>query len=325
MQSFSLVHPTDIEAAIAAASADGVAYIAGGTDLMQLMKDNVAAPRKLVDLEGLQLTAIEANADGLRLGALATMASVAAHPEVRQGWPMIVEALLLSASPQVRNMGTVGGNLLQRTRCGYFRDTGFACNKREPGSGCPAIRGENRMLAVLGGSEHCIATHPSDMPVALIALGAAVELRAPGGSVRKLALSDFYRLPGDTPHVETNLRPGELITAVLVPASEAARRSVYVKVRDRESFEFALVSAAVGLAVESGMIADARVAMGGVGTVPWRMHSVESALRGRKPEPGVLEEAAQRAADGAKPATQNGFKPKLMQRTVLRALQTVAA
>src|SRR5690349_4692965 len=196
MQSFTLTQPDSLDAALAAGRADGAAYIAGGTDLMQLMKNNVAAPRTLVDLEPLRLDAIEAGPQGLRLGALATMAAVAAHPEVREGWPMISQALLLSASPQVRNMGTMGGNLLQRTRCGYFRDTGFACNKRAPGSGCPAIRGENRMLAVLGGSSHCIATHPSDMPVALMALDASVELRAAGGGTRSLPLAQFYKLPG---------------------------------------------------------------------------------------------------------------------------------
>ncbi len=325
MRSFNLVRPESMDAALAAAHTDGAAFIAGGTDLMQLMKNDVAAPGTLVDLEKLNLRGIETTTQGLRLGALATMSAVAAHPAVRQGWPMISQALLLSASPQVRNMGTMGGNLLQRTRCGYFRDTGFACNKRDPGSGCPAIKGENRMLAVLGVSAHCIATHPSDMPVALMALDASVELRAADGGTRTLPLAQLYRLPGDTPHIETNLRPGELITAIVVPASDAARRSAYVKVRDRESFEFALVSAAVGLAVQDGVIQDARVGMGGVGTIPWRAPHVEAALRGRRLESNVLETAAAHAADGAEPATQNGFKLRLMQRTVLRALQTVAA
>ena len=325
MRSFNLVRPESMDAALAAARTDGAAFIAGGTDLMQLMKNDVAAPGTLVDLEKLNLRGIETTTQGLRLGALATMSAVAAHPAVRQGWPMISQALLLSASPQVRNMGTMGGNLLQRTRCGYFRDTGFACNKRDPGSGCPAIKGENRMLAVLGVSAHCIATHPSDMPVALMALDASVELRAADGGTRTLPLAQLYRLPGDTPHIETNLRPGELITAIVVPASDAARRSAYVKVRDRESFEFALVSAAVGLAVQDGVIQDARVGMGGVGTIPWRAPQVEAALRGRRLESNVLESAAAHAADGAEPATQNGFKLRLMQRTVLRALQTVAA
>lgn len=324
MQSFSLIRPDGPEAALAAARANDAAYIAGGTDLMQLLKNNVAAPRTLVDLEPLDLNGIEATPGSLRLGALATMSAVAAHPAVRERWPMIGQALLLSASPQVRNMGTMGGNLLQRTRCGYFRDTGFACNKREPGSGCPAIKGENRMLAVLGGSAHCIATHPSDMPVALVALDASVELRAPEGATRTLPLAQLYRLPGDTPQIETNLQPGELITAILVPSSEAARRSVYVKVRDRESFEFALVSAAVGLDIKDGVIREARVAMGGVGTMPWRAPQVEAALSGREARAEVLEAAARRASEGAAPASQNGFKLTLMQRTVLRALQSVA-
>ena len=324
MQSFSLIRPDGLEGALAAARANGAAYIAGGTDLMQLLKDNVASPQTLVDLEPLDLTTIEAKPEGLRLGALATMSAVAAHPAVKEHWPAISQALLLSASPQVRNMGTMGGNLLQRTRCGYFRDTGFACNKRDPGSGCPAIKGENRMLAVLGGSSHCIATHPSDMPVALIALDASVELRAPDGSARSLPIAELYRLPGDTPHIETNLKPGELITAIVVPSSDAARRSVYVKVRDRESFEFALVSAAVGLDIKDGVIRDARVAMGGVGTMPWRAPQVEAALRGQRASADVLQAAAQKATEGATPATENGFKITLMERTVLRALQNVA-
>ena len=325
MQSFTLSRPDSLESALAAGRAGGAAYIAGGTDLMQLLKNNVIAPRQLVDLEPLELRGIEATSERLRRGALATMSEVGSHPAVRQGWPAIAEALLLSASPQVRNMGTMGGNLLQRTRCGYFRDTGFACNKREPGSGCPAIRGENRMLAVLGVSEHCIATHPSDMPVALMALDAAVELRSPDGDSRTLPLAQFYRLPGDTPHVETALRPGELITAIIVPASAAASRSVYVKVRDRESFEFALVSAAAGLDVRDGVIRDARVAMGGVGTIPWRAPQVEAVLRNQPARPEILAQAAAKATEGAQSATQNAFKLKLAQRTVLRALQTASA
>ena len=325
MRSFNLVRPESMDAALAAAHTDGAAFIAGGTDLMQLMKNDVAAPGTLVDLEKLNLRGIETTTQGLRLGALATMSAVAAHPAVRQGWPMISQALLLSASPQVRNMGTMGGNLLQRTRCGYFRDTGFACNKRDPGSGCPAIKGENRMLAVLGVSAHCIATHPSDMPVALMALDASVELRAADGGTRTLPLAQLYRLPGDTPHIETNLRPGELITAIVVPASDAARRSAYVKVRDRESFEFALVSAAVETR-DSGWRDPGRAGRDGR-----RRHDPlarpAGGSRAARPEveSNVLETAAAHAADGAEPATQNGFKLRLMQRTVLRALQTVAA
>ncbi len=326
MQSFTLIRPTGIEAAARTAQADEAAYIAGGTDLLQLMKNDVEAPRRLVDLAALKLDGIGTSADGtLRLGALATMSKAAAHPTVRQGWPAISQALLLSASPQVRNMGTIGGNLLQRTRCNYFRDTGFACNKRDPGSGCPAMGGDNRNLAVLGVSEHCIATHPSDMPVALIALDARVDLHGPQGATRTIPLAELYVLPGDTPQTETTLRPGELIASVLVPASAAAKRSIYLKVRDRASFAFALVSAAVGLDVENGTIRDARLAMGGVGTVPWRMEKVEAELRGKEPSPEVFAEAAARAPEGAHAASENGFKLRLMQRVVERALQSVAA
>jgi xanthine dehydrogenase YagS FAD-binding subunit len=244
---------------------------------------------------------------------------------VRELAPAVSMALLSAASPQVRNMGTMGGNLLQRTRCGYFRDTGFSCNKRVPGSGCPAIRGENRMLAILGGSEHCIATQPSDMPVALVALDARVELQGAGGATRELPIRQFYRLPGDTPHVETNMQPGELITASLVPVTAASRRSVYLKVRDRASFEFALVSVAVGLDVQGGQIVDARVAAGGVGTIPWHLPEVETALRGGPVTPERLRQAAMLAGQGAQPASQNAFKLPLLRNTVRRALEMAVA
>ena len=201
MQAFHLSQPTSLDTALAAANARDAKFIAGGTDLMQLLKDNVESPAQLVDLEHVGLSRVEIDASGLRLGAMARMSDVAAHPEVRAQWPVIAQALEASASPQVRNMGTIGGNLLQRTRCGYFRDTGFACNKREPGSGCPAIAGENRMLAILGGSDHCIATHASDLAVALIALDAVLELRRIGNARRQVPITGFYRLPGDTPHI----------------------------------------------------------------------------------------------------------------------------
>jgi xanthine dehydrogenase YagS FAD-binding subunit len=325
MQAFTLAQPASIDAALAGADAAGAKYIAGGTDLMQLMKDNVEAPTHLIDLELLPLTAIRADSNGLRLEAMARMSDVGAHPAVREGWPVISQALEASASPQVRNMGTMGGNLLQRTRCGYFRDPGFACNKRLPGSGCPAIRGENRLLAILGGSDHCIASHPSDLAVALVALDATVELRGPNGQTRSMPLRDFHRLPGDTPQIETNLEPGELITAILVPASPAARRSIYLKVRDRASFEFALVSTAVAIEVQDGTIGDVGIAAGGVGTRPWRLPEVESALRGRPLSDDTLRTAAMQAGQGARPANQNGFKLPLLRNTVLRALRVVTA
>jgi xanthine dehydrogenase YagS FAD-binding subunit len=324
MQVLTLTRPTDMRAAVAAASHPDAAYIAGGTDLLQLAKDNVATPSRLVDLEGLNRSGIHASAQGLRLEHLARMSDVAAHPEVVRRWPVLSQALLASASPQVRNMGTMGGNLLQRTRCGYFRDTGFACNKRVPGSGCPAIRGENRNLAILGVSEHCIATNPSDMAVALMALDAELELLGQNGT-RRVALRDFHREPGETPHIETVLAPGELISAIEVPASGAAQRSGYVKVRDRASFEWAVVSAAVAMEIVSGTIRDVRVAAGGVGTKPWRLPEVEAALTGKAPDAATLKQAAEQAGVGAKPASRNGFKVLLLKRTVLRALQTVAA
>ncbi len=326
MQAFTLTHPASLDAALSAGPKDGAKYIAGGTDIMQLGKDNVEAPTQLIDLDGLLPATITVGPDGaLRLGALARMVDVANHPDVRASWPAVSEALLLSASPQVRNMGTMGGNLLQRTRCGYFRDTGFACNKRIPGSGCPAIAGESRGLGVAGVSDHCIATHPSDMPVALVAMDASVELRAPSGGTRTVPLTEFYRLPGDTPHIETNLIPGELITAIVVPASASARKSRYVKVRDRATFEFAVVSAAVALDVDNGTVRQVRVACGGVAHKPWRLPQVEAALHGKPATEANFQAAADLAGQGATPTKDNAFKVKLMQRSVLRALQLAAA
>ncbi len=324
MQAFTLTQPRDTQAAIAAAAQAGSKYIAGGTDLLQLAKDNVETPERLVDLEALSASSIHAGNDGLRLEPLARMSDVAAHPDVVARWPVLSQALLASASPQVRNMATMGGNLLQRTRCGYFRDTGFACNKRAPGSGCPAISGENRMHAILGGSDQCIATYAGDMAVALIALDAQLELTGPNGK-RTVPIGDFHRVPGDTPHIETVLSPGEMITGIDVPASAAARRSYYLKVRDRASFEFALVSAAVALDLDGERIRAVRIAAGGVGTKPWRLPEVEAALIGGQADPATLKAAADLAGVGAKPAGMNAFKQVLLRRTVLRALQTVSA
>jgi xanthine dehydrogenase YagS FAD-binding subunit len=325
MQAFTLTRPPSLDAAVEAAAAPGARYIAGGTDLLQLAKDNVEVPVRLVDLEPLPLAHIQASDKTLRLGAMARMSDVAENAAILQRWPVISQSLLVSASPQVRNMGTIGGNLLQRTRCGYFRDTGFACNKREPGSGCPAINGENRMLAIVGGSDHCIATHGSDLAVALVALDATLMLRGVRGGQRSVKLRDFHRTPDDTPEVETVLGPGELITEIVVPDSWAARRSHYLKVRDRASFESALVSAAVAIEVADGTIRDVRIAAGGVGTKPWHLPEVEAALVGKPPTPEVLNHAAMQAGAGASPARQNGFKATLLRRTVLRALQTVTA
>ncbi len=322
MRNFTLARPTDSAAAFAGFGSDA-AYIAGGTDLMQLMKDDVAAPSRVVDIEvGAVGDAVTATPAGLRIGAAAKMSDVAAHPAVASDYPVVAQALLASASPQVRNMASIGGNLLQRTRCGYFRDTGFPCNKRVPGSGCPAIAGENRMHAILGGSAQCVATNASDLAVALVAMGAMLDLDGPQGR-RQVPLVEFHLLPGDTPQRETVLRPGELIVAVVLPATAWLRRSAYLKVRDRATFEWAVVSAAVALDVEAGRIRDARVALGGVGTKPWRSPAAEAALRGQPAEQASFAAAAQVAVQGAKPLRENGFKVVLAQRAMVRALATL--
>src|SRR5436309_6551794 len=305
MHLFTLERPRNLSDALALRAQAGrndahAEYIAGGTDMVQLLQENVRRPERLVSLAGLLENRIDVGSQGLRLGAAATMAEVAAHPAVIQQFPVIAEALLHSASPQVRNQATMGGNLLQRTRCPYFRDVGYsACNKRAPGSGCAALGGENRWHAVLGTTENCIAANPSDLAVALVALDASVEVRGTNGH-RTVPLTEFHRLPGDTPHIETVLEPGEVITAITVPASPAARRSHYLKVRDRASFEFAVVSAAVALDMNGERIRAARVALGGVGTRPWRVPRVEAALAGASLDPATLRMAATLAAEGAR-------------------------
>jgi xanthine dehydrogenase YagS FAD-binding subunit len=311
MRPFELTAPTTVEAALAAPGT----FLAGGTTLVDLMKLNVLTPRHVQDINELPLRGIDAS-DGLRIGALERMSDIAAHPGV---YPVISRALLLSASQQLRNMASIGGNLLQRTRCTYFRDVAMPCNKRQPGSGCPAVSGANRMHALLGTSDSCVATHASDVAVALVALGAQIRLVSATGS-RTVELAGFYRPPGDSPEVENDLRPGELIAEVLVPRLDWASRSTYVKVRDRQSYEFALCSAAVALDVRDARIVDARVAVGGVATVPWRLESVEAALRGAPVSLESFEAAASVAADGATPLSANGFKVSLLKRTVVRAL-----
>jgi xanthine dehydrogenase YagS FAD-binding subunit len=325
MQDFSRLVPPDLAAAARAGVQSDTSFIAGGTDLMQLWKNNVAPARLVVDLDKLQLRSISADSHGLRIGALATMADVAAHPEVKRRVPSAAEALLAAASPQIRNMGTAGGNLLQRTRCGYFRDTGFACNKRAPGSGCPAISGENRELAIFGGSASCIATHPSDFPVALVAARASVEIHGADGQTHHVELSDLYRLPGDTPHIETELRPGDVITAILVPDSPANRRATYIKIRDRQSYAYALASVAAGIDLQGGLVRDVRLAAGGVGTKPWRLDASEKVLRGQSLTPALIEQAAAESTHGARPQTKNAFKLTLLRNTVRRALQAITA
>jgi xanthine dehydrogenase YagS FAD-binding subunit len=322
MEAFTIAMPRDLDAALAAAQQEGAKFIAGGTDLMQLMQDFVERPKQLVDLDGLPLDEVHFGIDGARVGALVRMADLADNTEIRRQYPVVTQALLASASPQVRNMATIGGNLLQRTRCGYFRDAGSPCNKRQPGTGCPAIRGDHRRLAIFGGSDNCIATHASDLAVALTALDAAVELRGANGT-RVVPLNDLYLLPGDAPERETVKAPGELITAILLPPPGANERSHYLKLRDRASFEFALVSAAVVVARDGDRIGRARVAMGGVGTKPWRLPQVEAALVGAPANRDAIAAAAGRAGEGAHPLAENGFKMPLMQRALARALLTV--
>ncbi|TAN00292.1 MAG: xanthine dehydrogenase family protein subunit M [Rhizobiaceae bacterium] len=327
MHPFTLERPRDLSAALAfraqAGRNDAAAeYIAGGTDMIQLLQEDVRKPERLVSLAGVLDDGIDIGPQGLRLGASATMAEVAAHPGVVEQFPVISEALFASASPQVRNQATMGGNVLQRTRCPYFRDVGYAaCNKRSPGSGCAAIGGENRWNAVFGTSDNCIAAHASDLAVALVALDASVEIRSATGQ-RIVPFADFHRLPGDTPHIETVLEPGEVIAAITVPAHPVARRSHYLKLRDRASFEFALVSAAVALDIDGDRIREARVALGGVGTKPWRVPKVEAALAGAGLDPEVLRKAAAHAVEGAQGRGGNTFKIELMQRAIVRAVET---
>jgi xanthine dehydrogenase YagS FAD-binding subunit len=302
------------------AARPGAVFIAGGSDVLSLWKDG-AAPPAVIDISRLPLDAIAVDDGGIAIGALARMADVADHPAIRCDYPAIAQAVLASASPQLRNAATIGGNLLQRTRCAYFRTPGFACNKRAPGSGCAALGGDDRRHAIFGASEHCAATHASDLAVALVALGASVELCGPAGE-RAVAIEALYVAPGDRPDRETTLGPGELITAIRVPASALARRSRYLKVRDRASFDFAVVSVAAALDVEDGEVRGARLAAGGVGTTPWRLRGSEQALVGARLGEGDL--AAARATDGARPLGHNGFKLALLERCVCRVLAELA-
>ena len=297
-------------------------FVAGGTTLIDLMKLEVMTPSLLVDINRLPMRGIELATDGLRIGALEKMSDVAEHPEVVANYPVISQALLKSASAQLRNMASMGGNLLQRTRCGYFRDVSTPCNKRQPGSGCPAIDGWNRMHAILGTSSSCVATHPSDLAVALVALDASILLQS-GNNARLVKLDDFYRVPGDSPDQENQLKPGELITEIRVPRLPWAQRSAYLKIRDRESYEFALASAAVALDIDANNVRDARVAAGGVGTKPWNLPKVREALIGRPLNQQTFEAAAKLATEGAKPLRHNAFKVELVQRTIVRALMNL--
>ncbi|MFF7279095.1 FAD binding domain-containing protein [Streptomyces griseorubiginosus] len=301
----------------------GGRYIAGGTTLVDLMRETVERPDTLVDISDLPMRDIKVTErGGLRIGALVTMTEAAAHPKVHSLYPVVSQALELSASAQLRNMATIGGNIMQRTRCTYFRDVTAGCNKREPGSGCAALHGHNRTHAILGTSDSCVATHPSDAAVAFAALEATVHLLGPDGE-RRVPFADFLLKPGTTPNREQNIRQGELITAVEIPALPRPLKSGYLKVRDRQSYEFALTSAAVALHVRGGLIREAKVAAGGVGTVPWKLPAVEQVLIGERPSDRLWAEAARHAADGARPLQHNRFKAELVNRTVERQLRTV--
>ncbi|HYJ45959.1 MAG TPA: xanthine dehydrogenase family protein subunit M [Pyrinomonadaceae bacterium] len=302
----------------------GAKFLAGGTNLIDLMKMNVQQPAELVDITRLALKKIEKTPTGLRIGALASNSEVAANRLVRESFPVLSEALLAGASPQLRNMATVGGNLLQRTRCYYFMDTAFPCNKRVPGSGCPAIPGFNRIHAILGASDKCIATHPSDMCVALAALDAVVHVEGPRGA-RQIAITDFHRLPGETPEVDTNLQPDELIVAVDLPSSSFAGRSGYLKVRDRAQYAFALVSVAAALEIKNGKIGAARLALGGVAHKPWRATEAERVLTGAPASAQTFKAAAEAALSGAVPQRHNAFKIELAKRAIVRTLNEVSA
>jgi xanthine dehydrogenase YagS FAD-binding subunit len=325
MQSFQYQDAKTVDDAVSAnGGIAGAKFVAGGTTLIDLMKLNVETPQTLVDINRLPLTGVESTSDGgVKIGAMVRNSDLANHELIQKPYPVLSQALRSGASPQLRNMATTGGNLLQRTRCYYFRDTAYAaCNKRNPGSGCAAIDGFNRIHAILGTSEHCIATHPSDMAVAMMALEATVHTQGSSGS-RSIALDEFYLVPGNTPQKENVLAPGELITHVTLPALADGTRSYYLKLRDRASYEFALSSAAVVVRVSDGRIRSARVALGGVATKPWRSREAEKELEGHPVGEKTFQAAASAAVRGARPLHDNAFKVKLVQLCLVRALRVV--
>ena len=323
MQPFRYHRAVSLQDAVAIASTRPAAsVIAGGTDLLQLWKAGLTQPEWVVDITQLPLANIELRGTELALGALVTLSAAAEHPLVLECCPLIAQALLASASPQLRNLATLGGNLLQRTRCNYFRHAALPCNKREPGSGCAALEGEHRSHAIFGTSSQCIATHASDLAVALVAADARLRLYGPRGE-RMIAATELWLQPGAQPQLEHCLAPGELITEILVPAAPVARRSHYLKITDRAAFEFAVVAVAVSIDVENDTVIAARIAAGGVGTVPWRLAECETLLTGQPMTPGTLQCAADAAVVHATARVQNGFKTTLLPRAVLRALQTV--
>jgi len=332
MQIFEFIRPSDQAAAIATAAQSKTAqqgadvrFMGGGTTLIDLMKLNVETPDRVLDINRLPMDKIEVTPDGsLKIGAIVRNSDLAYHPKVQKDYAVLSQAILNGASAQIRNMATVGGNLLQRTRCVYFRDTAMPCNKREPGSGCPAITGHNRTLAILGTSDHCIATNPSDMCVAMTALEATIHVQGPKGS-RAIPFGDFHLLPGNTPHRETVLEPGDLITHVTLPPPIVGSKQLYLKLRDRASYEFALSSAAVVLTIAGGSITRARIALGGVGTKPWRSPEAEVALTGKPANEATFRSTAEAALRNAKPQRENKFKIELAKRCLTYALRTAAA
>ena len=320
MKTFEYSRAGSAQEAVASAAQAGARFIAGGTNLLDLMKLQVMTPDTLVDISRLPLDQVERTQEGgVRIGALVPNADLAANPLIREEYPVLAKALLAGASGQLRNKASTGGNLLQRTRCYYFYDPGMGCNKREPGTGCSARQGFNRILAVLGTSEHCIATHPSDMAVAMRALDAVIHTLRTDGSERAIPIADFYRLPGDTPHIENVLEQGELITAIQLPPAPAGVQ-IYRKVRDRASYAFALVSVAAVIDVQDGRIAAASLAFGGLAHMPWRDPAVEAALVGQAPSPALFDAAADALLQGARGYGHNDFKIPLARRTLAAVL-----
>ena len=323
MRPFSYLQASDEGAAVATVAENpSASFVAGGTEMLNWMKDGIEEPDLLVDVNALPFKDVEARGHGVRIGAMCKMSDVASEPAVREAYPALAEALEASASPQLRNMATIGGNLLQRTRCPYFRETSFPCNKRSPGSGCSALTGEHRMHAILGASDACVAVHPSDLAVALVALDAVVHTRGAGGE-RTIPIDDFYLLPGSAPERETVLQHGELIVGVEVPASPFAARSRYLKVRGRASYEFALVSTAVAIELVDGTVSSARVALGGVAPKPWRARAAEEVLVGDRLDAAAIAAAGAVAVRGARPLRDNAFKVRLAERAVVRALSEI--
>jgi xanthine dehydrogenase YagS FAD-binding subunit len=320
MRPFSYARPASSQDAISnLKDAPDACFIAGGTTLIDLMKLGVESPNHLIDVNRLEMSRVEDNDKSVVIGSLISNQALAEHEVIEKEFPVLSQALLSGATVQLRNMATVGGNLLQRTRCYYFRDTETPCNKREPGSGCPALEGFNRIHAILGTSSHCIASNPSDMSVALSALEAVVWIKGPGGE-RKVPIVDFHLLPGDTPHKETVLEHGELITAVEIPKSSLARQSHYEKVRDRASYAFALVSVAAAMETQNGKISAVRIGLGSVAPKPWRATKAEAYLIGKPVDAEYFRKAGEIALEDAQPKGHNKFKVELAKRTIVRAL-----